>query len=150
MAKKILGQVTVQIPAGQAAPGPPVGPALGTYGINLPLFIKQYNEQSVREYPAGTIVPARVTIFGDRSFSFELKVPPAAVLIRQKIGLAKGSAASNRQKVGELTEQQLREVAQVKMPDLNTDDVEQAMRVIAGTARQMGVTVPPEYAEARG
>lgn len=146
MAKKVVAQVTVQIKAGQAAPGPPVGPALGTYGINLPLFIKQYNEQSVREYAVGTVVPARVTVFGDRSFTFELKTPPAAVLIRQKIGLDKGSPQANRQKVGRISEEQLREVAQVKLSDLNTDDIDMAMRVIAGTARQMGVEVPEAYA----
>ncbi|MBI5832712.1 MAG: 50S ribosomal protein L11 [Armatimonadetes bacterium] len=141
MAKKILAQVTIQIPAGRAVPGPPVGPALGAYGINLPIFIKQYNEQSVKLYDAGTVVPAKVTIFGDRSFTFELKTPPAGVLVAQAIGVAKGSANAKTEKVGTITRDQLRKVAEIKLPDLNTDDVDAAMRIIEGTCRQMGVTV---------
>ncbi|MBI2303025.1 MAG: 50S ribosomal protein L11 [Armatimonadetes bacterium] len=144
MAKKIVAEVTIQIPAGKAAPGPPVGPSLGAYGINLPLFIKEYNERSVREWEAGTIVPARVTIFGDRSYNFELKTPPAAVLIKKALGLAAGSASSKLDKKGTLSLDQLRQIATVKLPDLNTDDVEAAMRIIAGTCRQMGVDVEGE------
>lgn len=142
MAKKVVAEVTVQIPAGQAAPGPPVGPALGAHGINLPLFIKQYNEQAVKDYPAGTIVPAKVRIFADRSFTFELKTPPAAVLIKQELGIPAGSADMPRTKVGALNEEQLRKIARIKLVDLNTDDVDMAMRIIAGTCRQMGVDVP--------
>lgn len=141
MAKKIVAEVTIQIPAGKAMPGPPVGPALGAYGINLPMFIKEYNERSVQHYPEGTTVPAKVTIFGDRSFTFELKTPPAAVLVRQALGLPKGSASAKAEQVGSITADQLRKIAEVKLPDLNTDDVEAAMRIIAGTCRQMGVTV---------
>lgn len=141
MAKKIMAQVTIQIPAGRAMPGPPVGPALGAYGINLPMFIKEYNEKSVQHYPAGMIVPAKVTVFGDRSFTFELKTPPAAVLVIDKLGLPKGSANAKTTKVATITHQQLREIAEVKLPDLNTDDITQAMRIIAGTCQQMGVVV---------
>ena len=141
MAKKIVAEVTIQIPAGQAMPGPPVGPALGAYGINLPMFIKEYNERAVQNYAAGTIVPAKVTIFGDRSYTFELKTPPAAVLVRQALGLPKGSASAKLEKAGSITQEQLKQIATVKLPDLNTDDVTAAMRIIAGTCRQMGVTV---------
>ncbi|NUQ00347.1 MAG: 50S ribosomal protein L11 [Armatimonadetes bacterium] len=144
MAKKIVAEVTIQIPAGKAMPGPPVGPALGAYGINLPMFIKEYNERAVQNYPEGTIVPAKVTIFGDRSFTFELKTPPAAVLVRQALNLSKGSASARAEKVGSITIDQLRQIAQVKLPDLNTDDVDAAMHIIAGTCRQMGVTVDGE------
>ena len=143
MAKKILGQVTIQIPAGNAVPGPPVGPALGAYGINLPLFIKQYNEQAVKQYDPGTIVPAKVTIFGDRSFTFELKTPPASVLVAKAVGV-KGSPNAKAQVVGSLSQEQLRKIAEIKLPDLNTDDIEAAMRIIEGTCRQMGVTVDAE------
>jgi len=143
VAKKILGQVTIQIPAGNAVPGPPVGPALGAYGINLPLFIKQYNEQAVKQYDPGTIVPAKVTIFGDRSFTFELKTPPASVLVAKAVGV-KGSPNAKAQVVGSLSQEQLRKIAEIKLPDLNTDDIEAAMRIIEGTCRQMGVTVDAE------
>ncbi len=141
MAKKIVAEVTIQIPAGKAMPGPPVGPSLGAYGINLPMFIKEYNERSVQQYAEGTIVPAKVTIFGDRSFSFELKTPPAAVLVKQELGLPKGSDKAKEQVIGTITQAQLRKIAEVKMPDLNTTDVEAAMRIIAGTCKQMGVVV---------
>lgn len=140
MAKKVVAQVTIQIPAGKAVPGPPVGPALGAYGINLPIFIKQYNEQAVKQWEPGTIVPAKVTIFGDRSFTFELKTPPASVLVAKAIG-RKGSASAKKEPAGTLTREQLREIAKVKLPDLNTDDIDAAMRIIEGTCRQMGVTV---------
>ena len=143
MAKKIMGQVTIQIPAGQAVPGPPVGPALGTYGINLPMFIKQYNEQAVKQWDPGTIVPAKVTIFGDRSFTFELKTPPASVLVAKAVG-RKGSANAKSEPAGTITPEQLRQIAEVKLPDLNTDDIDAAMRIIEGTCRQMGVSVAAE------
>lgn len=141
MAKKVVAQVTIQIPAGRAVPGPPVGPALGAYGINLPLFIKQYNELSAKHYPAGMIVPAKVTVFGDRSFTFELKTPPAGVLVRAALGLDKGASLPGREVVATLSRDQLLDIARTKMPDLNTDDEVQAMRIIAGTCRQMGVTI---------
>jgi large subunit ribosomal protein L11 len=144
VAKKVVAQVTIQIPAGQAVPGPPVGPALGAYGINLPMFIKQYNEQAVRQWDPGTIVPAKVTIFGDRSFTFELKTPPAAVLVAKELGIAKGATNPKKEVAATISQAQLRRVAEIKLPDLNTDDVEAAMRVIAGTCRQMGVTVADE------
>lgn len=143
MAKKVVAQVTIQIPAGKAVPGPPVGPALGAYGINLPIFIKQYNEQAVKQWEPGTIVPAKVTIFGDRSFTFELKTPPASVLVAKAIG-RKGSASAKKEPAGTLTREQLREIAKVKLPDLNTDDIDAAMRIIEGTCRQMGVSVEAE------
>jgi large subunit ribosomal protein L11 len=143
VAKKIMGQVTIQIPAGQAVPGPPVGPALGTYGINLPMFIKQYNEQAVKQWDPGTIVPAKVTIFGDRSFTFELKTPPASVLVAKAVG-RKGSANAKSEPAGTITPEQLRQIAEVKLPDLNTDDIDAAMRIIEGTCRQMGVSVAAE------
>jgi large subunit ribosomal protein L11 len=142
VAKKVVAQVTIQIPAGQAVPGPPVGPALGAYGINLPMFIKQYNEQAVKQWDPGTIVPAKVTIFGDRSFNFELKTPPAGVLVAKELGIAKGSANGKKEPIAQvLTREQLRKIATIKLPDLNTDDIEAAMRIIEGTCRQMGVRV---------
>lgn len=141
MAKKVVAEVTIQIPAGRAAPGPPVGPALGAYGINLPLFIKEYNDRAVKDYEPGTIVPAKVTIYGDRSFTFELKTPPAAVLVKKVLGIEKGSAVPQSEKVATITHDQLREIAEIKMRDLNTEDVVQAMRIIAGTCRQMGVLI---------
>lgn len=141
MAKKIVAEVTIQIPAGKAMPGPPVGPALGAYGINLPMFIKEYNERSAQQYSEGTIVPAKVTIFGDRSFTFELKTPPAAVLVAQELGISKGSANAKTTPAGTISQAQLRKIAEIKMPDLNTTDVEAAMRIIAGTCKQMGVAV---------
>ena len=141
MAKKVVAEVTIQIPAGVAMPGPPVGPALGAYGINLPMFIKEYNERSLTVAPQGMIVPAKVTVYGDRSFSFELKTPPAAVLIRDTLGIPKGSGSALTEKVATITHDQLREIAKIKMPDLNTDSELAAMRTIAGTCRQMGVLV---------
>ena len=116
MAKKIVAEVTIQIPAGQAMPGPPVGPALGAYGINLPMFIKEYNERAVQQYAPGTIVPAKVTIFGDRSFTFELKTPPAAVLISQALGVPKGSANAKAEQVGTLTRDQLQRILDPSVP----------------------------------
>ena len=141
MAKKVVAEVTVQIPAGQAMPGPPVGPALGQYSINLPLFIKEYNEQSLRRYEPGLTVPAKVTIYADRSFTFELRTPPAAVLVRRALGIEKGAAEPQAEIVGVITHDQLREIAEIKMADLNTDDITQAMRIIAGTCRGMGVDI---------
>jgi len=139
MAKKILGVVKLQLPAGQATPAPPVGPALGQYGINLPGFCKDFNARTQGQ--EGLVIPAVVTVFADRSFSFELKSPPAAVLLRRAAGLAKGSAEPNRTKVGTVTRQQVREIARLKMSDLNAASEEAAMEMVKGTARSMGLEV---------
>ncbi len=141
MAKKITGYIKLQLPAGSATPAPPVGPALGQHGVNIMEFVKQFNAKSVGAVEKGTIVPVVITVFGDRSFSFILKTPPAAVLIKKKLGLEKGSATPNKQKVGKLTKQQLEEIAKAKMPDLNAGNLEAAMRSIAGSARSMGVEI---------
>lgn len=141
MAKKITGYIKLQLPAGEATPAPPVGPALGQHGVNIMEFVKQFNAKAVGAVEKGTIVPVVITVYADRSFSFILKTPPAAVLIKKKIGLDKGSATPNKQKVGKLTMQQVEEIAKVKMPDLNAASLEAAMRSIAGSARSMGVEV---------
>jgi large subunit ribosomal protein L11 len=141
MAKKITGYIKLQLPAGEATPAPPVGPALGQHGVNIMEFVKQFNAKSVGQVEKGTILPVVITVFGDRSFSFILKTPPAAVLIKKKIGLAKGSATPNKEKVGQITKQQLEEIAKVKMPDLNAGSLDAAMKSIAGSARSMGVEV---------
>ena len=137
--KKVMTQVKLQIPAGQATPAPPVGTALGPHGVNIMDFCKQYN--AMTQAQAGQIIPVEVTIYEDRSFSLVTKTPPAAVLIRQKAGIEKGSGEPNRNKVGTLRRAQVKEIAEIKMPDLNANDVDQAMRIIEGTARSMGVTV---------
>ena len=137
--KKILTIVKLQIAAGQATPAPPVGTALGPHGINIMEFCKQYNAST--ESQRGTIIPAEITIYEDRSFTFITKTPPAAVLIKQKAGLDKGSGEPNRNKVGAISRAKIREIAELKMPDLNANDVEAAMKIIEGTARSMGVTV---------
>ena len=139
MAKKVRIILTLQLPAGRATPAPPVGTALGPHGINIVEFTKSYNEKTADK--AGQIIPAQITVFEDRSFSFITKTPPAAVLIKEQINLEKGSGEPNRTKVGKLTRAQLREIAETKMPDLNANDVEAAMNIIAGTARSMGVEV---------
>ncbi len=141
MAKKITGFIKLQLPAGEATPAPPVGPALGQHGVNIMEFVKQFNAKSVGQVEKGTILPVVITVFGDRSFSFILKTPPAAVLIKKKIGLAKGSATPNKEKVGQITKTQLEEIAKVKMPDLNAGSLSAAMKSIAGSARSMGVEV---------
>jgi len=141
MAKKITGYIKLQLPAGEATPAPPVGPALGQHGVNIMEFVKQFNAKSVTQVEKGTILPVVITVFGDRSFSFILKTPPAAVLIKKKLGLDKGSAIPNKTKVGKITQAQLMEIAKVKMPDLNAGSLEAAMRSIAGSARSMGVEV---------
>ena len=135
--KKVLAVVKLQIRAGQATPAPPVGTALGQHGVNIMEFCRQYNEQT--QQFAGQVIPVEMTIYEDRSFSFILKQPPAAELIKQAAGIEKGSGEPNRTKVARLSDQQLREIAERKMADLNADDVEHAMRIIAGTARSMGV-----------
>ena len=139
MARKIVGQVKLQIEAGKANPSPPIGPALGQHGVNIMEFCKQYNARTQKQ--AGMIIPVLITIFSDRSFTFVTKTPPASVLLLKAIGKDKGSGEPNKNKVGSLTKAQVKEIAEVKMPDLNTKDLEAAMRVIAGTARSMGVTV---------
>ncbi|GAB4247391.1 MAG: 50S ribosomal protein L11 [Thermoleophilia bacterium] len=139
MAKKVRAIIKLQIPAGQASPAPPVGPALGQHGINIMEFTKAYNAQT--QDMMGTIVPVEITVYEDRSFTFITKTPPAAVLIRQAAGIEKGSGVPNREKVGKITTDQLREIAETKLADLNANDIEGAMQIVAGTARSMGVVV---------
>lgn len=139
MAKKVTGMIKLQLQAGKATPAPPVGPALGQHGVNIMGFCKEFNAKTANQ--AGYIIPVVITVYQDRSFSFILKTPPAAVLIKKEIGLESGSGVPNRTKVGKLTQDQLRKIAETKMPDLNAANVESAMRMIAGTARSMGVTI---------
>ena len=139
MAKKITGYIKLQIPAGQANPAPPVGPALGQHGVNIMEFCKAFNAQTSDQN--GRIIPVEITVFEDRSFTFITKTPPAAVLIKEALRLDKGSPEPNRNKVGRLTRDQVRSIAEAKLQDLNARDVDQAMLVIAGTARSMGVEV---------
>ncbi len=139
MAKKVMGVVKLQIAAGQATPAPPVGPALGQYGINMMEFIKSYNEKTSGQI--GTIVPVEITVYEDRSFTYVLKTPPAGELLKKAAGIPKGSGVPNREKVGTVTRAKLREIAELKMPDLNANDVEAAMKVIAGTARSAGIDI---------
>ncbi len=139
MAKKVVAIVKLQCPAGQANPSPPVGPALGQHGVNIMEFCKTFNART--QDKAGLIIPAVVTIYADRSFTFELKTPPAAVLLKRAARVAKGSSEPHREKVGSVTSSQVREIAEMKAPDLNSHDVEMAMRIIAGTARSMGIDV---------
>ena len=139
MAKKVLTLIKLQIPGGQANPAPPVGPALGQHGVNIMEFCKAFNAQTQDQ--AGTIIPVVITVYEDRSFTFITKTPPAAVLIKEALKLEKGSSEPNKDKVGRLRKQQVREIAETKMPDLNARDVDQAMKIIAGTARSMGVEV---------
>ena len=138
MAKKVTGFVKLQIPAGKATPAPPVGTALGPQGINIMAFCKEFN---ARTQGQDTILPVEITIFTDKSFTFILKTPPAAILVKKAIGLDKGSGQPNRNKVGKITKAQVRQIAEVKMPDLNTDSIESAMAMVAGAARSMGVEV---------
>ena len=141
MAKKITGYIKLQLPAGEATPAPPVGPALGQHGVNIMEFVKQFNAKSVGAVEKGTTLPVVITVFADRSFSFILKTPPAAVLIMKKLGLTKGSPTPNKTKVGKITQAELAEIAKVKMPDLTAGSLEAAVRSIAGSARSMGVDV---------
>ena len=138
MAKKVSGFVKLQIPAGKATPAPPVGTALGPQGINIMAFCKEFN---ARTQGQDTILPVEITIYTDKSFTFILKTPPAAILVKKAIGLDKGSGQPNRNKVGKITKAQVRQIAEVKMPDLNTDSIESAMAMVAGAARSMGVEV---------
>ena len=140
MAKKIQTTIKLQLPAGKATPAPPVGTALGPHGLNIMDFCKQFNAKTGKE-PDGMIFPVLVTVYTDRTFTFILKTPPASVLLKRAANIAKGSAEPNRNKVGKLTEAQVREIAQAKMPDLNANDEAAAMKIVAGTARSMGVEV---------
>jgi large subunit ribosomal protein L11 len=139
MAKKVLTTIKLQAPGGQASPAPPVGPALGQHGINIMEFVKAFNAQTAGDM--GVTIPVEITVFEDRSFTFVTKTPPAAVLIRQAINIDKGSSEPHRDKVGKITQDQLRAIAEKKLPDLNAHDVDQAAKIIAGTARSMGVEV---------
>ncbi|HEX2057224.1 MAG TPA: 50S ribosomal protein L11 [Actinomycetota bacterium] len=137
--KKVAQILKLQITGGQATPAPPVGPALGQAGINIMEFCKQYNAATQNQ--TGTVVPVEITVYEDRSFTFVTKTPPAAVLLRQKAGVDKGSAEPNRSKVASVTKDQVREIAEIKMPDLNANDIDAAMKIVEGTARSMGITV---------
>jgi len=137
--KKVVGFIKLQIPAGQANPAPPVGPALGQKGVNIMEFCKQFNARTQAQ--AGLVIPVVITVFSDKSFTFITKTPPAAVLLAKAAKIEKGSAEPNRTKVAKVTKKQVREIAEMKMPDLNAHDVEAAMKMVAGTARSMGITV---------
>lgn len=139
MAKKLVAVVKLQLPAGKATPAPPVGPALGQYGINIMAFVKEYNEKSASQ--AGSIVPVEISIYSDRSFVARLLTPPAADLLRKAAGVQKGASNSKRTTVGSITRAQLRQIAQQKLPDMNANDIEAAERIIAGTARSMGIKI---------
>ena len=139
MAKKILGYIKLQLPAGKATPQPPVGPALGQYGVAIPVFTKAFNEQTKNDIRL--IIPVVITVYADRSFTFITKTPPAAVLIKKAAGIESGSAVPNKTKVASLTKDQVRKIAEAKMPDLNAASLESAMSMVAGTARSMGITV---------
>jgi large subunit ribosomal protein L11 len=139
MAKKVVGQVKLQIPAGAATPAPPVGPALGQAGVNIMDFCKAFNARTQQD--SGLIIPVVITVFADRSYSFITKTPPAAVLLKKAAGLEKGSGEPNRNKVGKVTKAQVEEIAKTKMPDLNASDVDSAVLIIEGTARSMGILV---------
>ncbi|HEY5168468.1 MAG TPA: 50S ribosomal protein L11 [Thermoleophilia bacterium] len=138
MAKKVLTKIKLQIPAGAASPAPPVGPALGQHGVNIMEFCKSFNAQT---QGSGSIVPVEITVFEDRTFTFVTKTAPAAVLLREALGIDKGSGEPNRDKVGTVTRDQVRTIAEIKMPDLNANDVDAAMKIIEGTARSMGIEV---------
>jgi large subunit ribosomal protein L11 len=139
MAKKVRAIVKLQIPAGKASPAPPVGPALGQHGVNIMQFVKEYNARTAAQ--TGSIIPVEITVFADRSFTFVTKTPPVVDLLRKAAGVEKGSGVPNRDKVGTVTREQVREIAETKMPDLNANDLEAAERMVEGTARSMGITV---------
>jgi len=139
MAKKIVGYIKLQIPAGKATPQPPIGPALGQYGVAIPMFTKEFNERTKNDI--GLIIPVVITVYADRTFSFITKTPPAAVLIKKAAGIEKGSGVPQSQKVAQITKEQVRKIAETKMPDLNAASIEAAMSMVAGTARSMGVVV---------
>ncbi len=139
MAKKVVAVIKLQIPAGEATPAPPVGPALGQHGLNIMEFCKSYNAQTASQ--KGLIVPVEITVYEDRSFTFVTKTPPASVLLKKAAGIEKGSGEPNKQKVGKVSKAQIREIAEMKLKDLNANDVEAAMKIIEGTARSMGIEV---------
>jgi large subunit ribosomal protein L11 len=139
MAKKVVAIIKLAIPAGKANPAPPIGPALGQHGVNIMAFCKEYNARTSDK--VGLVVPVEISVFEDRSFTFILKTPPASVLIKKAAGIERGSGEPQKVKVGSITRQQLREIAETKMPDLNANDVEAAMNIVEGTARNMGVTI---------
>ena len=139
MAKKVMGYIKLQLPAGKATPQPPVGPALGQYGVSIPNFTKEFNERTKNDI--GLIIPVIITVYADRSFTFITKTPPAAVLIKKACGIETASAVPNKTKVATLTKEQVKKIAETKMPDLNAASLEAAMSMVAGTARSMGVTV---------
>ena len=139
MAKKVTGYIKLQIPAGKATPAPPVGPALGQHGVNIMGFCKEFNERTAKD--AGLIIPVVITVYADRSFTFITKTPPAAVLIKKACKIEKGSRVPQKDKVAKLSKEDLKSIAEMKMPDLNAADLEAAMRMVAGTARSMGVVV---------
>ena len=137
--KEVITTIKLQIPAGQASPAPPVGPALGQHGINIMDFCRQFNEATKDQ--AGLIIPAVIMVYKDRTFSFILKKPPVSILLKRAAGLAKGSGEPNKVKVGKVTRKQIKEIAEIKMPDLNTDEIDAAMRIVEGTARSMGIEI---------
>ena len=139
MAKKVVAVIKLALNAGKANPAPPVGPALGQHGVNIMAFCKEYNAKTADQ--AGMVVPVEISVFEDRSFTFILKTPPASVLIRKAAGVERGSSQPNKQRVGKITRAQLQEIAQTKMPDLNANDIEAAMKIVEGTARNMGVAI---------
>jgi large subunit ribosomal protein L11 len=139
MAKKVVAMIKLALPAGKANPAPPVGPALGQHGVNIMAFCKEYNAKTADK--PGMIIPVEISVFEDRSFTFILKTPPASVLIRKAAGIEKGSSEPNKTKVASINRDQLREIAQTKLPDLNANDIDAAMNIIEGTARNMGVTI---------
>ena len=141
MAKKIVNQIKLQITAGKANPSPPIGPALGAAGVNIPLFCKEFNARTQPQAAEGLIMPTIITVFADRTFSFELRTPPAAILLKKAARVEKGSGEPNKLRVGTLRKAQVVEIAQQKMPDLNTTDLEAAVRTIEGTARSMGINI---------
>ena len=139
MAKKVTGMIKLQVQAGKANPAPPIGPALGQHGVNIPGFCKEFNERTKND--VGLIIPVVITVYSDRSFTFITKTPPAPVLIKKALNLSKASGVPNKEKVGQLTKEQVRQIAEMKMPDLNAASIEAAMSMVKGTARSMGVTV---------
>ena len=139
MAKKVVALIKLALPAGKANPAPPVGPALGQHGVNIMAFCKEYNAKTADK--AGLVIPVEISVFEDRSFTFILKTPPASVLIKKAAGIDKGASEPNKQKVATITRDQLKEIAQTKMPDLNANDIDAAMKIVAGTAKNMGVAI---------
>lgn len=139
--KKIIGQIKLQVPAGKANPSPPIGPALGQHGVNIMEFCKAFNAKTQAQAEEGMLIPVVITVYADRSFSFITKTPPTARLLLKEVGIQKGSGVPNKTKIGKVTQEQIRKIAEIKLPDLNTTDIEAAMNTVAGTARSMGLEV---------